>query len=122
MYVDHSKLTTWTPANVLLALETSDTFVERCIMLLHSHQTELERLARVTINDNESGLQQADAKCFSLLAEKLKRGDHLNDVDLEECRIPWKRGLTPVIRIGKYRKQLVRIFESQARMALEAVR
>jgi len=122
MYVDHSKLTTWTPANVLYALETSDTFVERCIMLLHGRQTEIERLARVTINDNDSGMQQADALCFSLLAEKLKRGEHLNDVDLVECRIPWKRGLVPVIRIGKYRKQLVRIFEMQARMALEAAR
>ena len=121
MYVDHSKLTTWRAVTVLAELEINNSFVERCLLLLHSRQTELEKLARVTINDNESGMQQADALCFSLYAEKLKRGEHLSDVELQDCRIPWKRGRVPVIRIGKYRKQLVRILESEARAQMSLV-
>ena len=119
MFVNYNKLTTWTPENVLELLESSDLFIERCILLLHERQTEIEKLARVTIQDNEKGLQQADALCFSLLAEKLSHGEHLNEVDLAETKVLWHRGRVPVIRIGKYRKQIVRIFEVQAKLAME---
>jgi hypothetical protein len=121
MYVDHSKLTDWNAANVESELAASDSFVESCLLLLHARQTELEKLARVTINDNNAGMQQADALCFSLYAEKLARGVHLTDVELADCRIPWHRGKRPVQRIAKYRKQLVRIFEAQARAELETM-
>lgn len=114
MYVNKHKLTSWTNESVLDLLQSSDSFLEHCLLLLHSRQTELEKLAHVTINKNEAGMQQADALCFSLYAEKLNRGEHLSDVEIACCKIPWHRGERPVIRIGKYRKQLVRIFEAQA--------
>lgn len=121
MYVNHNKLTTWTADSVEFELANSDSFLEKCILLLHDHQNEVEKLARVTINDNDSGLQQADALAFSLYAEKLDRGQHLSSEDLQDCRIPWHRGKRPVQRIAKYRKQLVRIFERQAAKNLLAL-
>jgi hypothetical protein len=108
------KLTDWTPEKVLAMLETSDVWVERAIVRLHSYQTTLERQAQCTTDKNEQGMQQADAKLFSKYAEKILRGEHLSRWELIEARRPWHRGRVPVIRIGKYRKQLVRIIEADA--------
>jgi len=106
------KLTDWTPEKVLFHLETSDQWLERAILVLYARQTELEKLSGCTIDDNDRGMQQADAKLFGEYARKLLSGSRLNADEISECRKPWCRGRVPVIRIGKYRKQIVKIIEA----------
>ena len=122
MYVNYNKLTDWTPDKVLYMLETSDSWVEQSIVALYKRQTELERAAGVTIDDNDRGMQQADAKLFGQYARQIMGGTHLSSEQLTEARRPWHRGKTPVITIGKYRKQLVRMIEAKAKAQLEAAR
>jgi hypothetical protein len=122
MYVNYNKLTDWTPDKVLYMLETSDSWVEQSIVALYKRQTELERAAGVTIDDNDKGMQQADAKLFGQYARQIMSGTHLSVDQLAEARRPWHRGKTPVITIGKYRKQLVRMIEAKAKAQLEAAR
>jgi len=116
------RLTDWTPEKVLYLLETSDHAVERAIIVLHQRQTTLERTAYTTIDDNDRGMQIADARLFSKYAEKLSRGEHLSQAELLEARKPWHRGRVPIIRVGKYRKQLCRIIEENARLREEVQR
>ena len=122
MYVNYNKLTDWTPDKILFMLETSDAWVENSIIALYKRQTELERAAGCTIDDNDRGMQQADAKLFGQYARQIMNGQHLSAEQLAEARRPWHRGKTPVITIGKYRKQLVRMIEAKAKAAIEAAR
>jgi hypothetical protein len=122
MYVNYNKLTEWTPELVLAKLESSDTWLESALVALYKRQTELEKLAGCTIDDNDRGMQQADAKLFGEYARQLLSGTHLTAEQLTECRRPWHRGKVPVIRIGKYRKQIVRMIEDRARLAVQAPR
>jgi len=119
MYVNYRKLTDWTPEKVLHQLETNDTWLEKALLALHARQTELERASGCTIDDNERGLQQADARLFGQYARQLMAGRRLNGEQLQQCRKLWHRGSTPVIRIGKYRKQLVQMIEDKAHRAQE---
>lgn len=120
MYVNYNKVTDWTPEKVLFMLETSDAWVENCIVALYKRQTQLEQAAGVTIDDNERGMQQADAKLFGQYARQIMGGSHLSSEQLNEARRPWHRGKTPVITVGKYRKQIVRMIEAKAKLALTA--
>src|ERR1035441_7091720 len=101
-------------------LETSDAWVENCIVALYNGQTQLEQAAGVTIDDNERGMQQADAKLFGQYARQIMGGSHLSSEQLNEAPRPWHRGKTPVITVGKYRKQIVRMIEAKAKLALTA--
>ena len=122
MYVNYNKLTDWTPEKVLFMLETSDAWVENSIVALYKRQTELERAAGCTIDDNDKGMQQADAKLFGQFARQIMSGTHLSAAQLTEARRPWHRGKTPVITIGKYRKQIVHMIEAKAKLALQTSR
>lgn len=122
MYINYNKLTDWTPAKVLSQLETSDKWVESAIVALYQRQTEIEKQAGCTVDDNERGLQQADAKDFGRLARKILAGGHLTIAELAHVRRPWRRGSVPVITIGKYRKQLVRMIEAKAAQKLQMER
>src|SRR5271169_5868210 len=112
MYVNYNKLTDWTPDKVLFMLETSDAWGESSIVALYKRQTELEQRAGCTIDDNDRGMQQADARLFGQFARQILSGTHLSSQQLTEARRPWHRGATPVITIGKYRKQIVRMIEA----------
>jgi hypothetical protein len=122
MYVNHNKLTDWTPDKVLFMLETSDAWVENAILALYRRQTDLEQRAGSTIDDNDKGFQQGDAKLFGQYARKIMSGQHLSSEEMSEVRRPWRRGKTPVITIGKYRKQLVRMIEEKAKAAIQLER
>jgi hypothetical protein len=118
MYVNYNKVTDYTPESVLCLLETDDSFVERAIVALYKRQTQLEQASGCTIDDNERGMQQADAKLFGQYARQIMSGQHLSVSQLAEARRPWHRGARPVITVGKYRKQLVRMLEAAAKARL----
>ena len=113
-YFNFKKLTDWTPAKVLSKLETDDRWMESALLALYARQTELEQRSGCTIDANDRGMQQADAKLFGEYARQIKAGNRLRAEQICECRKPWHRGNTPVIRIGKYRKQIVRMIEEKA--------
>ncbi len=126
MYINYRKVTRFTESIVSTLLATDDVWLERAIVALHSRQVELEKLARTTINLNEVGFQQADAKMFSKFAEIINRklaegiplGKCLDENRKRYARRPWCRPRTPIPTICKYRKQILDLIEENARKRL----
>ena len=121
-YVNYSKCTTWTKEKILFQLETSDSWIERALVMLYERQTEIEQRVSETFDDNDRGLQRADVWKFSSFARKILAGNHLDVDELHYCRRPWARGKVPIITIGKYRGQILEMIESKARAEMEAAR
>jgi hypothetical protein len=122
MYVNYNKVTDWTEASVSLMLATNDAWLEKAIVALYLRQVELEKQGAVTIDKNDEGLQQADARLFTRFARKLMSGAHLNAYELAQARRPWHRPRVPIPTICKYRKQILDIIESRAKTMMEAAR
>jgi hypothetical protein len=115
MYVNYNKVTDWTEAKVLHMLETSDTWVERALVMLYQRQTQHEQKSDATRERNTIGFQRADVENFSPLARKVLAGEKLSDRELAYCRRPWHRGRTPIPTIAKYRGQIVDMIEAKAK-------
>jgi len=128
-YVNHSRVTKWTLAEIADMLATDDAFMEKAIVNLHNRQTELEKQVRDTYVDNERGLQVADAKVFSAFAEKILReskegkvfGTILSHNEKKFARRPWHRAKTPIPTICKYRRQVLSMIEAQAKRRMNAL-
>lgn len=95
----------WTQARILALLQTSDLAVERALLRLYSFQTEEERQSRTTQKRNRLGFNSHDARFYSMLAERIQRGQHLSPRLLALLRKP--KG------ISKYWKQLLQVANQQ---------
>jgi len=113
-YVNYNKLTPWTKEMILEKLATDDTWVERALVTLYHRQKQTEQYVKQTVYDNEIGFQPADARYFTIFAEKLLRGEHLNASELRYARRPWHRGKRVIPAIAKYRGQILEVIEAAA--------
>lgn len=90
---------TWTPDEIVAALNRSDLFVGRAVAALYERQTAYEKDAKVTKEDNKVGFNGVDAEILSSFAEQFKRRGFLTPKQLVIARR----------KMPKYRKQLAEI-------------
>jgi hypothetical protein len=128
MYVNYKKRTDYTEEQIAFMLATDDKWLEIAIVRLHERQITLEREAKTTIDKNEIGLQQADAKLFSQYAEQIRKrstngtpiGNCLNELQKRIARRPWRRPRVAIPTICKYRRQVLDMLEESARRQQES--
>lgn len=93
----------WTKDEILNLLATNDRAVERALLHLYEKQTAAEQAVGAASTTNGVGFTKAHATKFTSFAERVRRGQHLTQRQLEFCREE-VRGNT---RIGCYWKQLL---------------
>lgn len=108
---------------ILDKLATDNKWVERALLVLTERQVPIERQIKATVFHNEKGFQPADARYFTIFAERIRakmaegvpEGECLSEGQIAYCRRPWHRGRRPIPTIGKYRGQLLKIIEAKAK-------
>lgn len=98
----------WNKESVQTLLLTNDRAVERALVVIYNRQTEEEKIASNTLEDNKKGFTAYDAEFLSQLALVVLSGRRLSKKQLFVIRKTDKRGNS---RIGKYWKQLLEEIE-----------
>jgi hypothetical protein len=109
---------TYTKADIVSMLETSDYACERALLALYARQTADEQQTQQTRVRNAQGFCAFDAEFFSSLAHNLlsKKQQHLTVNQLACLR---KRNKYAQMRIAKYAQQLADIANARHAVALE---
>lgn len=92
---------------VMAAICESLPALEGVVILLYNQQVAGEKTVRSTLLRNRRGFSQADARFFSVLAEKLLAGRHLTP----------EGAYTVIYRIMKYNKQVARLLNERRQAA-----
>lgn len=95
---------TWTPDQIVEALNRSEAFVGRAVYALYERQTRDEQDAGVTVHHNKVGFSGCDAEILSSFARFWKKTGFLTPKQVALARK----------KLPKYRKQLAAIAAEKA--------
>jgi hypothetical protein len=123
-YHGFKRYTDYTREQVRHLLSTDQKWAERAIVILYrNRQTTTEQNVQQTVENNERGFQQMDARFFSSLAEWIENrgkqgvplGRRLTPKQYACAMKPWGRNRIP--RVAKYARQILEEIEAKAKAA-----
>jgi len=105
----HEPGTPWTAEEILAKLDTSDVFLERCLLVLYARQTSEEQASHGTHEDNGVGFNMIDAPFLTSLAEQVNANaaNPRSRFTAEGRRLSPRQRASARRAIHKYVRQLV---------------